>query len=224
MRARYDGRRSVPEEVKKDTAVGFPHTERCGMNWALSCMRLATHEPRIGMWYPRFGEFGNVAKCRNAIVEVFLESEYEYLFWIDTDVGFEADALSRLHAHGKDIICGIYWATQEVTPDDNFGFQIHPAPCVYLSSKDKGVVPAYDLAEVGGLREVDAMGGGFCLIHRKVYEKIGSAWYDLLPLPDGRYLAEDLSFCKRARDWGFKLWCDADLKTNHLKAAWLGPK
>jgi hypothetical protein len=210
---------------KRDTVVAFPHTAQCETNWALSMIFLAAGEPRIDKWLPIYDSCGgDVEAARNHVVRAFLDTRCEWLFWIDTDVGFQRDIVARLHAHGKDIVCAIYMCTlADASPDGMNGYAIEIGPSVFRWVDGDQVVPASDLLSAPkGLHPVGAMGGGCALVNRRVYEKLGPDPYAKIGFDDGTWLSEDISFSWRCRDVGFELWCDTSIPTNHAKTLWLG--
>ena len=49
-----------------------------------------------------------ITRARNELARIFLESEYDYLMFIDADIGFDGDAVLQLMDADKDVACGIY--------------------------------------------------------------------------------------------------------------------
>lgn len=192
------------------------------MNWAQSMIFLAGTERRIAKFIPMYGSMGDMEQARNHIVDEFLKTDIEWLFWIDTDVGFQRDILARLHGAGKDIVCAMYLCTKDCEPDGLGGFAMEVGPSVYRWHDDR-VFSASDLMEKPkGLHQVDAMAGGCALVNRKVYEKLGPEPYNKINLGGNAWLSEDIAFCSRANDAGFEIWCDTSIPTNHLKPLWIG--
>ena len=87
---------------------------------------------------------------------------------------------------------------------------------------------AYKLAEDGayneyqpqkGLQEVDAVGTGCFLMARRVFEhpSLQKGCFTRTLYPDGRVeFGNDLSFCKRAKKAGFKVWAHFDYMCDHF--------
>jgi hypothetical protein len=87
---------------------------------------------------------------------------------------------------------------------------------VYTYMKKDGL---YKARGGQGLEEVDAIGTGCTLIHRRVLEH--SAMRDhpfarSIGKP-GKIYSEDISFCHRARKAGFKIWAHFDYPCGHIK-------
>jgi len=49
-----------------------------------------------------------ITRARNELVRVFLETNHDYLMFIDADIGFDGEAILQLMAADKDVACGIY--------------------------------------------------------------------------------------------------------------------
>jgi len=64
-----------------------------------------------------------------------------------------------------------------------------------------------------GMFEVDAAGSAGMLIRREVLDRIGDPWFEN---SDGRILNEDVIFCRKARELGFRVWATADVVIGHL--------
>lgn len=70
-----------------------------------------------------------------------------------------------------------------------------------------------------GLVEVEEMGGGCLLIARRVLEHpaMRGPFLDFWDADGLRIESEDQSFCRRAREAGFKVWCAMDRPIAHFK-------
>ncbi len=75
----------------------------------------------------------------------------------------------------------------------------------------------------GGLIEVDACGSAGMIVRRRVLEKIEAEgktpWFEL---GVGQW-GEDLFFCKKAKDCGFKIHADLDMSLGHILNTALWP-
>ena len=117
---------------------------------------------------------------------------------------FPRDALVRLLSREQDIV-GVNYVTRQP-----------PMHYVALKSTITADGPGEYLAtraDSTGLEEAEAIGFGMVLIHGSVWSKIGPGpWFmfdydkdlDLL-------IGEDVYFCRRAREAGFKVMVDHDL-------------
>lgn len=69
-----------------------------------------------------------------------------------------------------------------------------------------------------GVFEVDAAGSAGMLIRREVLDTLGDPWFNSTPDKEGRQvvLNEDITFCLRAREAGFRVWATTAATMGHL--------
>ena len=185
---------------------------------------LAHDHARISV---RGGTDGLVA-ARNMVASKVVESDVDWLLWIDTDMGFAATALYELLAVAdpteRPVVGGLCFAARQFAHDGMNGFRTRPAPTIYDWVDVDGVkrfvsTPMYPVNE---LVECKATGSAFVLVHRTVFERIGDGWYDRLRGTDGSLLGEDISFCVRLGTAGIPIHVHTGVRTTHLKPQWLG--
>lgn len=163
-----------------------------------------------------------IHNARNQIVMSAIDAKCDYLFFIDSDCVLPPDALKRLVAHDKDIVSGMY-----------FG-KVQPWPPVVYEKTNEGLYRHVREYPKDTLIEVDGMGMGCCLIKVDVLKNFvfdkelkyedghseiarESFAFEPLPSPDSKHYAmgEDLAFCKRCQDLGYKLYVDTGLQCDH---------
>lgn len=142
-----------------------------------------------------------IDKARNMITEVAVNRpEVTHLMWIDDDMTFEPDAVSRLLDHDLPIVGGLCHNRR------------HPYMPILVHLDGGRFSFQYDYPE--GLVEVDATGGAFLLMKKEVITKIHERY------PEGPWsiidVGEDVSFCKRATSVGYKILVDTTVKIGHL--------
>lgn len=99
---------------------------------------------------------------RNAIVNDFLKSEAEWLFWVDSDTLVPVGAVSRMLAHGRTLVSGLYYGKNP--PNIPIAYTIYNGAFQALDQDRKW--------EKGEIISVDATGMGCMLTHRSVFEDI----------------------------------------------------
>ena len=146
-------------------------------------------------------------QTRNIAAAAFLESDFEYLLFIDGDMIFDKRHLDLLSEHDDDILGGIYCAKTDAL---NLCIQELPGAKKEL-----------------GLMEVHRIGTGFLRIHRSVFEKLKSTsdffqhggfdcWSFFWPkIENKKLVGEDFAFCDRARAAGFKIMADTRIQLHH---------
>lgn len=148
-----------------------------------------------------------VYAARNDFVKAAIDGEYTHLMFIDSDMVFNADALNVLLHHDKDIVSGSIFS--RVKP-----YQ----PCFYTKLRlgEPGEIECERVKTLqDGLQEVEGVGTAFLLVKTKVYQDIIDKLniYPFHPIPG---YGEDLSFCVRARQCGYKIYVDNDLIIGHI--------
>ena len=165
----------------------------------------------------------NITTARNRQVRWFLEeTRAEWLWIVDSDMAFGADALDRLcdQAHDKErpIVGGLCFALLTDLPS---GLE-YPAPTLFLLSDVPGeMLRCWDWP-AGEVCEVDATGAACLLVHRSVCEQMRQVHPEPWPwfreqAVDKRPMSEDITFCLRARALGFPIHVDTSVEIDHLK-------
>lgn len=150
----------------------------------------------------------SVAFGMNELGRYFLKSDAEYILFVNDDMIYQRDALTRLLSHEKDIVAGVYLRR---------GFPFEPV--IYDFIDDRGMVrPHYLVDGESGLIPIKACGSGVTLIRRNVLEAMPQPWWRLGTIqPD--LISEDLTFSREAGEAGFEIWCDLDVRCGHLTIA-----
>lgn len=142
--------------------------------------------------------------------------DYDYLMWIDSDIVFRPEDFYRLLKHGKDICAGLYmmdggknfavvedWDTEFFKKNGYFRF-----------------MDADRAKKVNGLLEVDYSGFGWMLIKKGVFESLEYPWFQPVFHTIGEcydFSSEDVSFCKRIKEKGYKIHVDTTIRVGHEK-------
>lgn len=145
--------------------------------------------------------------ARNSFVKQAIDENYSHLMFIDSDMVFNADALNVLLYHDKDVISGSIFS------------RVQPyKPCFYekLSLGEPGEIICEHVKVLqDGLQEVEGVGTAFLLIKTQVLKDIIEK-FKLYPFQPITGYGEDLSFCLRTRQCGYKIWVDNDLTIGHI--------
>ena len=135
----------------------------------------------------------------------------DYLMWIDSDMQFPPYGVTRLIGYGLDIVGGVYFR------------KAADARPLVLRFNEAGLFEEFTEVPRGELFEVDGIGTGFLLIRRRVIEaftpevtKEYGTPFGIGKGPTGREEGEDLSFCRRAKLLGFKIWADPSIPLGHI--------
>ena len=147
--------------------------------------------------------------ARNKLAAEAVKLEADYIMWFDSDMIFQADTLERLMKDlddGRDIVSGLYF--RRSAPFSPVAFEK-----IQIADGDDCEFKDYH-GDLTGIHEVEGVGFGCVLMRSDVifecFSKYGTCFS-----PIGK-VGEDLSFCWRARELGYKIWLDADVKLGHV--------
>lgn len=153
------------------------------------------------------------ARGRNIILEQALEHGFDHVFLLDDDMAYKADLLTRLIAHGKDVVTGYYlmrnYPHQPVVFDNAFP----DGRCTHHFTPD----------EETGLIEIVNCGLGACLIKTSVLEGLEKPWVRLGELEKDHW-CDDIGFFLRLREKGIRLYCDLDAHVGHMHFMTIWPR
>lgn len=227
--------------MKKGTVtVGFLHPGTLSSCFVKSKTDLlfydAAHKQRI-ITHP-FGEMGleahaaRIHQARNEVAKAVLDnSESEWLFFIDSDMGFGPDTVERLisaaHPEQRPVIGGLCFSQKSDGAGDFYARRFRMQPTLfrmYESDEKVGFVPMFDYPR-NQLVEVDATGGACVLIHRSALQllrdEFGDTWFSPMTLPKGEggstEFSEDISFFIRLKAAGITAYVHTGVKTTHDK-------
>lgn len=192
------------------TADGYVHK-----NLVMAWMRMlqdVRFETRLS--FPVHRPFENA--LHHAVVE-FLASDAEWFLNIDSDQWPTSNPLELIVGRqdlnpGRDVI-GV--ATPVYHCDAS-----KPNDRPYYLNGYRAVEGGYqEFRPQEGIQEVDAVGTGCILIHRRVLEDpvLRLAPFRRTTDEFGRVeYGNDLNFCRRAKERGFRIWCDFRSPCEHL--------
>lgn len=153
-----------------------------------------------------------VHRARNQCVKAFLETDYERLMFIDSDIEFSAEDVGKIWALDADIGVGVY-------PMKKIGAKY----AAWVNGRLLDCLEDYDKP-----LEVDYAGTGFMMIKRKVFEKMEPdikqektesgkrlRFFHFDNVTDEVELSEDYEFCRLSRDLGFSVIMDPSVRLKH---------
>lgn len=145
---------------------------------------------------------------RNNLATMAIKKEMDYVLWLDSDMVFSPDVLKELLEDREkgDIISGIYY--RRVAPFKPVLFSklnIDENGCEW---EDYNNYPEDDVFEVEGC------GFGCVLTPVQVLFDVLAKYGDMFAPIGG--VGEDLSFCWRARQCGYKIVADPKIQCGHV--------
>lgn len=164
-----------------------------------------------------------ISQGRSRIANFFINNtDHEYLFFLDSDIGFNAEDVLKLLSHQVDIVSGTY-------PMKTIPIRY----CVNIQQPEE---------KKGDLIKVEGNGMGFALVHRNVFVKMAENFPELKYIPgtiesnvpptqkeinnsyhyfmehkfENSFMSEDKSFFYRARMLEYDVWLDTSIKLQHV--------
>jgi FkbM family methyltransferase len=148
----------------------------------------------------------NVDQVRNLIADWVVKG-FDYLFSVDSDISFNSDTLVKLLSHDKDVVSGLYIQRK---PGQHILEIYEPTPSGGVSNMPYGKLKGRPLVEIAGA------GFGCVLIKAEVMREIGYPQFEYHSAIDhNNTVSEDVDFCRKAREKGFKLWADPNILCRH---------
>jgi GT2 family glycosyltransferase len=145
-----------------------------------------------------------VHDARNKLVKDAIDTGCTHVMFVDSDIVFPEDAINKLVEDDKDIVGGLY-----------FRKQIPHLPTIHEKDGERLLVPrTYPTTRPF---EVFAIGTGFLMVKTEVFKKMPQPWFYF-----GTYkkhaVGEDVYFCWKAQERGYKVWCDPTFDLAHIGA------
>ena len=146
---------------------------------------------------------------RNALATAAIHTEADLVFWLDSDMVFKPDVLLRmlktLQENNLDMLSGLYF--RRVPPY---------SPVLFDQLEINGVEAKYSEFQSipDGLFEVGACGFGCVLMKTDVFFDVHAKFGNMFA-PIGNN-GEDVAFCWRARQCGYKIYCDPSVICGHV--------
>ncbi|MBD7968940.1 glycosyltransferase family 2 protein [Paenibacillus gallinarum] len=161
-----------------------------------------------------------VAHFKNMIIQIAVEFNYDYLFFIDSDIVLRPQTLDHLISTNKEIISEIFWTRwqpefpelPQVWVEDHYTMlykkrneQLSQEEYAKRQDEFLNMLRQPGVYEVGGL-------GACTLIHRSALEK-GVNFKEIKNLS---FWGEDRHFCIRAAVLGIGLYVDTHYPAYHI--------
>ncbi len=176
-----------------------------------------------------------VVEGRNEAVKSFLESNAEWLWFVDADMGWDPDALEQLIAVAdpveRPIVGGLCFGFGPITDRIDHAQAVikKPFPTIFdlrETDDDIGFDPRWWYTP-GSVTRCFATGAAMLLVHRSVFDAIAArpemgAWFDRMKHPKAKKLwGEDTSFCARANMLGYPVYVHSGVRTSHAKVVFV---
>lgn len=176
---------------------------------ALFCQSLALLQ-RAGNTVVGFQVGSLVYNARNELAKQAIKAEADWVLWLDSDMVFEPNLLNRMLEVCKendiDFLTGLCFRRKPpYTPClfDRLEKVGHGASYTAIMSVPDGRFKVGGCGFAGVLMSTDVL--------LSVMAKFGGRMFDPM---EG--FGEDVSFCWRARQCGYEIWCDSEIELGHV--------
>lgn len=180
-----------------------------------------------------------VSTARNLLASRVLATDHTHLLFVDADISFPASVVQRMISLDQPIVAGVYPQRSLNVAAFHAAARKHADPNTAFAAALSYPVDLIEPHSVNGdFYEASMAPTGLMLIKREVFERLREAHPELYvgaagsyyayqdlkhvlqcfePLPDaaGVAMSEDVSFCRRWRDIGGRIWVLFDHYIGH---------
>jgi len=190
--------------------IAVPCMDQLPAQFAHSLATLTSYgieDTKISIWF-NLGSL--IYTSRDQIAKKALLDEADLVMWFDSDMVFNPDTLTKmlkLIDEGHDFVTGIYY--RRTPPFSAVGFKT-------MELNEEGTAFTWeDLTEIPDEPfEVGACGFGCVLMKTEIFVSV-FAKFGLMFTPIAN-CGEDIAFCWRARQCGYKIIADPSIKLGHV--------
>ena len=153
-----------------------------------------------------------IDRARNSIADMFVDSEFTDLLFIDSDMAWDEIGFARILCAKADIVGAAYPCKNRW---DDWGVRL-------LTNYDATHTPIINKA---GLLKAHSVPTGMCKINKRVFQLLSVVQHDNHYYEQGHRiynffgrippLGEDTSFCKRCRDASIDMWVEPRVNVGH---------
>jgi|ERR1700761_548522 len=210
----------MADPIIKKVAVGIPlkgHTppksynDRMLMAFSLGIkeaeQRLNNEAVRYEFYWFFVGEIF-IPFAREFLADMALKYDCDYLFMIDDDMLAPLDLVYKLLAHDKDIVGALAFTRNP--PHNPVIYQLKQGWDPVSRSRYYANQHVLNYPR-NALVECDAVGFGAVLINTRLFKNMPKPWF-----MSSASCGEDVLFCAKAREAGYKVYMDTSQKLGHL--------
>ena len=141
--------------------------------------------------------------ARDRLASRAINNGFTHVLWLDSDMVFHCNIFEDLSFSGKSFVTGI--AHSRRAPFSSCVFHD-----IELDTLKRYTLDEYPTTTF----EVAGCGIACCLMETKILEDVMLKWGTCFT-PRKQY-GEDLIFCLRAKNLGYKIWCEPTVRLGHL--------
>lgn len=209
-----------------------------GLSWTDLMLHDQAHYNHIiqpgGTYIRKMAGTMGVAAGRNEIAASVLAMDADWLFMVDSDMGFDGDIVDRMvesaNRNSVPILGALCFAQKldtDLSPAPFYGnrFRIQPTMYTYVEVEETGEQGFRPMNKYkrNAFQTVAGTGAACMLVHRVALAAVGNDPFAPITSPTAggngtpRTFSEDLSFCIRAAAADLPIGVDTSIKTTHYK-------
>lgn len=184
--------------------IAIPCMDTVPVDFMKSLLRLTQKLTADGVDYEVAIESGTlVYMARDRLAGKAVNQKFSHVLWLDSDMVFEPEIVEDLQFCGKDFVTGIAHGRRK------------PFTSCLFKNIDLNHLELWQLKDYPAEAfEVAGCGMACCLISTEVIKQVminyGTAFNPIMQY------GEDISFCKRAHDLGFKIYAEPTVRLGHI--------
>ena len=191
---------------KLKTLIAIPCMDQVPALFAQSLVALQ----KIGDCHVAFQMGSLVYTSRNELAKLAMKEDFDYVLWLDSDMVINPDVMVRMittmQEKDIDMLTGLYF--RRTAPYSPVLFERLEPTSRGWRWTDFESIPQDGLFEVAGCGF-----GCVCMSTEVIMSVQAKHGYLFHPLNNS---GEDTSFCWRARDCGYKIYCDPTIECGHV--------
>lgn len=179
-------------------AIAVPSQDTVSAGFALDLARLSAAIAGANVPFTILSSKGTLLPQQRAtLVKAAQSYGATHLLWLDADMRFPSDTFRRLIEHQQAIVAANY-PTKRLP--------------ILPTAEHRELGMLFTAEESSGLAEVSYCGMGVMLVDMAVYATLSQPWFILGFNPkEQEYIGEDVFFCRRAKEHGYRVLIDHDL-------------
>jgi hypothetical protein len=200
--AKAPAQQSVSQGKTPSVMVLVPAMEMVNAEFAqhlaMACANMVANGIKINCAF-NIGSVITIA--RRNLTDIFLKSDFDFAWWVDSDMKFPIDAPIKLLKRGVPLVGANY--RRRRFPNPGFTGMIgQPGSFQELVTDENSP----------SIEKVDVLPHGMMMVHRSVYEAVPQPHYLQEYVTElNLEIGEDIYFCRKAKAAGIDAWCDHDL-------------
>lgn len=184
--------------------IAIPTMDTVPVDFMKSLLKLTKKLTADGVDYEIAIESGTlVYMARDRLAGKAVNHGFSHVLWLDSDMVFEPEIVEDLQFCGKDFVSGIAHGRRK------------PFVSCLFKNIDLNHLELWKLEDYpADTFEVAGCGMACCLISTEIIKQVminyGTAFNPIMQY------GEDISFCKRAHDLGFKIYAEPTVRLGHI--------